>query len=103
MSDVSTLTELRAALVDRAPDVIVLDLALTGLAGLEVIGGLRRTCPTSEVIVLSDYPALHDDAVAAGARAHVDVRDLRELLTVVAALRMPQPRVGERTATAAQP
>jgi DNA-binding NarL/FixJ family response regulator len=55
------------------PDVLVLDLSLPELSGLEVIAQLRPGCPDTEICVFS----MHDDercvgdALAAGARAYV--------------------------------
>ena len=97
VGEAETLTELRDLLGANAPDVIVFDLALAGLGGLDVVRDLRVSCPSAEVVVLSDYPSLHDDAVAAGARAHVDVRDLRDLETLLAGLRVPLPRKGSKS------
>ena len=92
IGEAGTLAELRKLLGASAPDVVVLDLALTGLGGLEVVRDLRASCPSTAVFVLSEYPSLRDDAVAAGARAHVDVRDLRDLETLLTGLRVPMPR-----------
>lgn len=77
---------------ERAPDVVLCDLALPGLGGLEVIKRLKETMEKPPaVVVLSMY---HDQvwvqrALAAGARGYLlkgsGVRDVAKAIRVVAA------------------
>ena len=67
--DVSaTLASAREALAAR-PDVVIADLSLPAVQGLEVVGALRTACPETAVLVLTG----HDDgdfalqAIGAGA------------------------------------
>ena len=61
-------------LVERTkPDVLVLDLMLPGLGGLEITRRLRERCPGTAVVILSmhDNEAYVLEALEAGARAYV--------------------------------
>ena len=59
------------------PDVLVLDLALPGLAGLDVIRALRPVLPDLRIVVFSLETQLGSLAIAAGAAAFVS-KDGRE-------------------------
>ena len=76
---------------ELAPDVVILDLSLPDIGGIEVIHSLKDDCPSARVVVLSMHsgpeyvrPALH-----AGAKGYLvkgaDVADL--VKAVEAALR----------------
>jgi DNA-binding NarL/FixJ family response regulator len=56
------------------PDVIVLDLAMPEMDGLEALPEIRKVSPDSAVIVLSSYDAgsIQTQAIALGARRFVD-------------------------------
>jgi DNA-binding NarL/FixJ family response regulator len=76
--------------LEHKPDMVLLEVALPGVSGIEVTTELVRRCPTARVVVLS----AHDDertvvaAIRAGARAYVLKRasaaDLLEALQTVA-------------------
>ena len=99
----SSVVQLLDVVSRTMPDVLVLDLALAGIRGLDVVRDLHQASPTCAVIVLSSFVSLREDAVAAGARALVDVRDLRELDGVLATLTraieldLPRPRTQPET------
>jgi DNA-binding NarL/FixJ family response regulator len=61
------------AATERAPDVVVLDLNMPGLAGVEVIRQLAERTPASRVLVLSVSAKEADviGAILAGARGYV--------------------------------
>src|SRR5436190_10314806 len=61
------------------PDVIVLDLSLPGMSGLQAIPILRLVSPRSAVVVFSAYDIWRDACVDAGASAYVDKGDLQDL------------------------
>jgi CheY-like chemotaxis protein len=65
------------------PDVIVLDLSLPGMSGLQAIPILKLVSPRSTVIVFSAYDIWREACVDAGAAAYVDKGDLDTLQTVL--------------------
>jgi DNA-binding NarL/FixJ family response regulator len=38
-----------------APDVVIIDPALSGVSGMEAIESLRRVCPDTSIVILGDY------------------------------------------------
>lgn len=73
------------------PDVLVLDLSLPGLDGLEVLEEVGRTAPRTRVVVFSGYPAeqLAEAALERGARRYIekgaDIGDVARAVVEVAA------------------
>jgi two-component system chemotaxis response regulator CheY len=68
------------------PDVVMLDLVMKGMYGLEVLAKLRQLDPTARVIVVSAdvQESSHDLVGAAGASAFINKPVQREqVLTVV--------------------
>ena len=61
------------------PDVIVLDLSLPGMSGLQAIPILKLVSPRSVVVVFSAYDIWREACVDAGAAAYVDKGDLEGL------------------------
>ncbi len=74
-----------------APDVLVLDLSLPELDGLEVLEELSTTAPATRIVVFSGYPAeqLRDAALDRGARRYlekgVDISEVARAVREVAA------------------
>ena len=64
------------ALAEAAPDVVLLDLNMPELGGLEALPRLRELAPDARVIVLSSFSAeeKEDAALAAGADRYMDKR-----------------------------
>jgi CheY-like chemotaxis protein len=58
------------------PDVIVLDLSLPGMSGLQAIPILRLVSPRSAIVVFSAYDIWRDASVEAGAQSYIDKSDL---------------------------
>ena len=56
---------------DLSPQVAIIDLALPGMNGLEVVRQLRRTCPQTEIAVVTAHETddLVRDLLVAGAQA----------------------------------
>lgn len=61
------------------PDLIVLELALSGSLGLGVVPALLAAVPGASVVLLSPFLGLREAARRAGAYELVDDSDLREL------------------------
>ena len=83
-----------ASLIDGAgrlqPDVVVVDLSLAQVAGLDWLQTLRQRCPDLKVIVLSvhDEQSVRKAAMEAGADAFVLKRAIAtDLLSAVDAVR----------------
>jgi len=77
------ITRLAAEMV---PDVVLMDLVMPGIGGVEAIRQIKRTSPQTQIIVLTSY---HDDefifpALSAGALSYV-LKDMHpaELVEVV--------------------
>ena len=84
------------------PDVVLLDIAMPGLSGLDAIEPLLRRSPASRVIMLSHHEggAIVDQALRAGAHGYLskdsDPAELRIAIRAVAAGRTYlTPRVAE--------
>ena len=62
-----------AMCVERPPDVVLMDLRLPGLSGVEAIGKIRETNPDVRFIVLTTYDGDEDirRALDAGAQAYL--------------------------------
>jgi DNA-binding NarL/FixJ family response regulator len=56
------------------PDVVLLDVAMPVMDGLQALGELRRLCPNCKVVMFSafDSPAVVDEATQRGAVAYID-------------------------------
>lgn len=61
LTHVARLSEARAALAERAPDVVLLDLSLPDGHGLESLAAIRAAAPAVPVVVMT---GLADDGVA---------------------------------------
>src|SRR3954466_733604 len=64
------------ALAETAPDVVLLDLNMPDVGGLEALPRLRGLVPQARVVVLSSFSAEEKEAaaLAAGADRYVDKR-----------------------------
>ncbi len=64
------------------PDVVVLDIEMPEMGGLEAIAGLRRVAPQSAIVILSIYAdaPTRARAQAAGAVAFVEKRETVDAL-----------------------
>ena len=69
---------LRAAALTQ-PDVILLDIDLTGSRGLQLLPELLSVVPNCAFLVLSSFDTLRFAALEAGAYAVISKSDLREL------------------------
>jgi CheY-like chemotaxis protein len=96
------------AVAQTAPDIILLDLAMPRMSGLEAIPQIRRVSPETKIVVFSGF---HRDQVAgdvelAGADAHLEkgtdpeqiVAVLRGIVSRRTGLHVVDAEVGERQA-----
>jgi len=61
---------LEAARLNR-PDLVILDLKMPGMGGLEVLARLKGTCPGVPVFLFTAYGDCRDQAKALGADAYI--------------------------------
>ena len=79
------------AIADASPDVVLLDVSMPGIDGLEALPRLRELAPEASIVVLSSFSAeeMADAALAAGADRYVDKREsfahIREVVRELAA------------------
>ncbi len=57
------------------PHLVVLDVALMGLSGIEAIPSILSASPGTRIVVFSAFDTVRGDALAAGAAAVVDKSD----------------------------
>ena len=84
--------------VDKAgrlnPDVVMLDLSMPKMGGLEACRLIRKTVPECEVLVITqhDSPQMMREARAAGARGYVVKSNIaRDLVKAVEAMSQHMP------------
>lgn len=65
--------EIAAAAGQLAPDVILLDIALPGVSGLQVLPGLRASLPATGIVMLTSHadPLYRKEAFRRGADGYV--------------------------------
>ena len=81
--EASLATEAISLVELTQPDLIVLDLSLPGMSGLQAIPILKLVSPSSTVVVFSAYDVWRDACLDAGASAYVDKSDIEGLETVL--------------------
>jgi DNA-binding NarL/FixJ family response regulator len=84
--------------VDKAdrlkPDVVVLDITMPQMSGLEACRLIRKAAPESEILMVTqhDSPQMLREALAAGARGYVVKSNAaRDLLAAVTAVSQHRP------------
>jgi DNA-binding NarL/FixJ family response regulator len=99
---------LLAVALEQQPDLIIADLSMPGLSGVEAISKLRRSGVTAKIIIVTAYddPRVARQAIAAGASAFVVKQSAAEEL--VTAIRVVlqggtyiSPHVAERMSSIA--
>jgi DNA-binding NarL/FixJ family response regulator len=79
-----------------SPDVVMLDLSMPKMGGLEACRLIRKTAPQCEVLVITqhDSPQMMREARAAGARGYVVKSNIaRDLVRAVEAMSQHEPFV----------
>jgi DNA-binding NarL/FixJ family response regulator len=79
-------TSLLTVALERNPDLIIADLSMPGLSGVEAIGQLRHAGVAAKIIIVTMYgdPRVARQAIAAGASAFVAKQGAgEELLTAI--------------------
>jgi len=78
------------AIHELHPDIILLDISLPGISGIEAALALRQNSPDSRIIFVSQHDSmlLAQDALQAGAEGYVVKSDAgRDLLSAIKAVR----------------
>jgi DNA-binding NarL/FixJ family response regulator len=80
------------------PDIVLLDLAMPVMDGLQALPGLRERLPGSRIVIFSgfEHEALAREALAAGADAYIEKGT--SVMQLVARLRQLRTSAGEDTA-----
>ncbi len=73
------MADVLLAVARERPKVVVVDAALTGVAGLGAVSSIRDAAPGAAIIVLSPLHGLRQAALRAGAAAVIAPADLRRL------------------------
>ena len=90
-----------AQALDRAdalePDIILLDLAMPVMDGLQALPALRERLPNARIVIFSgfEHEALAREALAAGADAYIEKGT--SVMQLVARLRQLRTSAGEDT------
>lgn len=70
-------------------DVVLLDLAMPEMDGLQAIGEIRRVSPTTKILVLSgfDHESMSSEAISRGAHGYLEkgasFNEIRETLITI--------------------
>jgi DNA-binding NarL/FixJ family response regulator len=81
--------------LEIGPDIIVIDLSMPHLGGIEAIAELRREFPAMEILVFTLHRSdqLFAEALAAGARAYVCKSETEHLVPALDAVARREPYV----------
>jgi DNA-binding NarL/FixJ family response regulator len=95
VGDASTGRDALSLVVQLAPDVVLMDVAMPDLDGIAATAALHTRCPHSAVVILSiaDDPQTQAQARAAGAVAFVEKSGATE--TLLSAIRSAARRIGK--------
>jgi DNA-binding NarL/FixJ family response regulator len=76
----------------KRPDVVVLDISMPGLNGLEAARLIHEQCPETEMVVLSlhEPDEVMSQLAGTGVRAYVLKSDLQDLVVAIRGIQQPQ-------------
>ena len=74
VGEASDGSEAVAVCAAQRPDVLLLDLSMPEMDGLQAIAAVREASPETKIVVLSGFTAvrMHEDVLARGAHAYVE-------------------------------
>ncbi len=95
VGEASTGSEALSLAQTLSPDVVLMDIEMPGMDGIEATAALRRVVPQSVVVILSIYDdaQTRGRALAAGAAAFVEKRGATD--TLLSAIRLAAGQVGK--------
>jgi DNA-binding NarL/FixJ family response regulator len=98
VGEAATGTEALLKVVDLQPNVVVLDISLPDIDGLEVTRQMRRIVPAAEILLVSEHDAaMMKEAFRAGARGYLLKSDSsRELAPAVRTVNSKKQYITQR-------
>jgi len=102
MCDATNGTEAVIQAMDLKPDVVVLDISMPGLNGLDAARLIKKAAPSAEILFLSQHTELDTirQAFHVGGRGYVVKSDAgKELVSAIHAVRAKNRYLNERFAT----
>lgn len=84
------------------PEVLVLDVALPGVTGLEAIAAFNEASPSTAIVLLSAFDLADDEVTSSGAAAAVQKADLQSLPDVLRSCRTRAGATARRWSAAAR-
>jgi DNA-binding NarL/FixJ family response regulator len=77
LGDVGSASTMLELMRTDAPDLLVLDVAMPGVSGLEAIEDLKRAGPDTTIVLLSAVDVSTEEFVTSGAGASLSKADLQ--------------------------
>lgn len=73
------------------PDVLILDVALPGINGLEAVNAVREANPSTAIVLLSAFDLSDEEVASSGADAALEKSEIGALPTVLFGLTAARP------------